>query len=399
MNESKSLKLHLLTVLAIFAVPYLGAYFYYGGVFPHDYFAFPHLSASDKACFSMPIFIVGCIAALGLTLFLFFPTLLGFKKVKTETETHVIKVAFPKWFWVGLVMWGSAMICFVFQLEYPKLLVNWADLPLFWGLTLMLDGWVYVRRGGHSIIGDYPKAIIGIGVSAILGWMIFEYLNNFVLESWYYPKGELIPEDEFVIYAVLGSSGLIPPAIEFYALLKTFKGLALKYTHGPKITFPNWALYLVLTLSLLSLFFAPYYPEVLFPALWYSPLILISVVLTKCKIWTPFTPVKNGDYSYVILLSLSYFFLGLCLEGFNYLSATHVLGEPNACGDILKEIDVTYNASYWVYSIPYLNKYHLFEMPILGYLGYFPFGVYCAVWWILFANILGIKTNFKEHGC
>jgi hypothetical protein len=399
MSETKSLKLQLLTVAAIFAVPYLGAYMYYGGIFPDDYFAFPHLTASDKPCFSMPVFIAGCLAATGLTIFLFFPGLLGFKKVKNEDHTPVQKVAFPIWFWVGLIMWGSAMICFVFQLEYPKLLVNWADLPLFWGLTLMLDGWVYIRRGGHSIIKDYPKAIIGIGVSAILGWLIFEYLNNFVLESWYYPKGTLIPEDEFVIYAVLGSSGLIPPAIEFYALLKTFKGLSLKYTQGPKITFPNWALYLVLAISLLSLFLAPYYPDVLFPALWYSPLMLIAVVLTKCKIWTPFTPVKNGDYSYVILLSLSYFFLGLCLECFNYLSATHVLGEPNACGDVNKVIDVTYNASYWVYSIPYLSKYHLFEMPVLGFLGYFPFGIYCAVWWILFANILGIKTNFKENGC
>lgn len=399
MNEVKALKIQLWAVVAIFAVPYLGAYLYYGGTFPEDYFAFPHLSASDKACFSMPVFIAGCLAALGLTLFLFFPQLLGFKKVTAQVTVPVKKVPLPKWFWIGLVMWGSAMVCFVFKLENPKLLVNWADLPLFWGFTLMLDGWVYVRRGGHSIVGDHPKAIIGIGVSAVLGWLIFEYLNNFVLESWYYPKGDLIPEDEFVIYAVLGSSGLIPPAIEFYALFKTFPGLSAKYSRGPKITFPNWVLYLLLGVSLLSLFLAPFFPDILFPALWYSPLILIAVVLTKCGIWTPFTPVKEGDYSYVILLSLSYFFLGLCLECFNYLSATHIMGSPNVCGDVFKEIDVTYNASYWVYSVPYLNKYHLFEMPVLGFLGYFPFGVYCAVWWILFSNILGIKTDFKNNGC
>jgi hypothetical protein len=399
MNESKKLQLQLLSIGAIFAVPYIGAYIYYGGNFPDNYFAFPHLDAVEKACFSYPVLIAACFAALGVFVFLFFPTVFGFKKVSLPNDSPVSKVALPKWFWVGLLMWGSAMTCFVFQLERPKLLVNWADLPLFWGLTLMLDGWVYVRRGGHSIIGDYPKAIIGIGVSAVLGWLLFEYLNNFVLESWYYPKGDIIPDDEFVIYAVLGSSGLIPPAIEFYALIRTFKGLSVKYTNGPKITFPNWALYLALAISLLSLFLAPYFPDILFPALWYSPMILIAVVLTWCKVWTPFTPVQNGDYSYVVLLSLSYFFLGLCLECFNYLSATHIVGQPNACGDVFKEIGVTYNASYWVYSIPYLNRYHLFEMPIFGYLGYFPFGVYCAVWWILFSNILGIKTDFKNNGC
>lgn len=398
MSERKQLFWQLMSVAAIFAVPYLGAYLYYGGDFPKDYFAFPHLSASDKDCFSSAVFIAISLVGALIAVFLFFPRLFGFKKVEVPTENESPKVNLPSWFWVGLLMWGSAMVVFVFQLSSPKLLVNWADLPLFWGLTLLLDGIVYVRNGGHSIIGDHPRAIVGIGVSAVLGWLIFEYLNNFVLESWYYPKGELIPEDEFVIYAVLGSSGLIPPAIEFYALLKTFKGLSVKYTQGPKVTMAPWIAWVILVIGLASLFFASFYPDILFGALWYSPLIILAVVLEKCGIWTPFTSVKDGDWSFVVLLSLSYLFTGLCLECFNYLSASHVVGLPNACGEIHNVIDVTYNASYWVYSIPFVDKFHIFEMPALGFIGYLPFGVYCGVWWILFASMLGIKTDFKNRG-
>jgi len=33
----------------------------------------------------------------------------------------------------------------------------------------------------------------------------------------------------------------------------------------------------------------------------------------------------------------------------------------------------------WIYSIPYIDRFHLFEMPILGYSGYLPFGLECAV--------------------
>jgi hypothetical protein len=33
----------------------------------------------------------------------------------------------------------------------------------------------------------------------------------------------------------------------------------------------------------------------------------------------------------------------------------------------------------WVYSIPYVQRFHIFEMPILGYAGYLPFGLECAV--------------------
>ncbi|MGZ8432608.1 MAG: hypothetical protein ACXWWW_11730, partial [Candidatus Deferrimicrobiaceae bacterium] len=32
----------------------------------------------------------------------------------------------------------------------------------------------------------------------------------------------------------------------------------------------------------------------------------------------------------------------------------------------------------WVYSIPYVDALHVFEMPLLGYAGYLPFGVLCA---------------------
>ena len=400
MNEVKQLKLQLLTIAAIFAVPYIGAYINFNGAFPKDYFLFPHLSAVDKDCFSMPLFIFGSMLALGLAIFIVYPQILGFKKVVPKIPKVLTpKVSLPRWFWIGFLLWGSALTCFIFHLESPMLLVKWADIPLFWGFTLMIDGWVYVRSGGKSLIAQYPRSVVGIGVSAVLGWMIFEYLNNFVLESWYYPFAEIIPQDEFVIYAVIGSSGLIPPAIEIYSLLRTFPNLLTKYTQGPSISLPKWSLYLILAISLASLFLPPFFPQYMFPALWYAPLMLISVVLTFCGIWTPFTPVKTGDYSYVMLLSFSYVILGVCLEGFNYMSGTHALSDPDSCGVVRNMVEHTTNSSYWVYSIPFLNKYHIFEMPILGYLGYFPFGLYCAVWWILFASILGIKTDFKNNGC
>jgi hypothetical protein len=33
----------------------------------------------------------------------------------------------------------------------------------------------------------------------------------------------------------------------------------------------------------------------------------------------------------------------------------------------------------WHYSIPYVQRFHVFEMPLLGYAGYLPFGVTCAL--------------------
>jgi hypothetical protein len=37
------------------------------------------------------------------------------------------------------------------------------------------------------------------------------------------------------------------------------------------------------------------------------------------------------------------------------------------------------SAAKWVYSIPFVDRFHLFEMPLLGYAGYVPFGLECVV--------------------
>ena len=38
-----------------------------------------------------------------------------------------------------------------------------------------------------------------------------------------------------------------------------------------------------------------------------------------------------------------------------------------------------YSLAKWIYAVPYVHRFPLFEMPILGYAGYLPFGLECAV--------------------
>jgi hypothetical protein len=33
--------------------------------------------------------------------------------------------------------------------------------------------------------------------------------------------------------------------------------------------------------------------------------------------------------------------------------------------------------SHWEYAIPFVNQFKIFEMPLLGYAGYLPFGLEC----------------------
>jgi hypothetical protein len=35
--------------------------------------------------------------------------------------------------------------------------------------------------------------------------------------------------------------------------------------------------------------------------------------------------------------------------------------------------------SQWIYTVPYVERFKIFEMPLLGFLGYLPFGLECLV--------------------
>jgi len=66
----------------------------------------------------------------------------------------------------------------------------------------------------------------------------------------------------------------------------------------------------------------------------------------------------------------------------------------------LKRLPLT-NPNYWVYDIPCVNVIHIFaEMPLLGYLGYIPFGIMAWVVFIwlgaLFSFDTGLRKNDKD---
>lgn len=388
MSKTRRIFYLLLTLMGIALLPYIGAKIHFNGEFPTNYFEFPTLTAAPKAGFSWTVFIlIGISFFLTIVLYIY-PRIFGFKKPPPATITAVPKVRLPKWFWIGLILWAGSLIAMWGHFSSPRWLVDWSIIPLFWGFTFMLDGWVYVRKGGKSIIKDRPKEMVGIGMASIGGWLIFEWLNFFVGENWLYPKGDLIPKVEFFMYALIGSAGLFPMAFEWYSLFNTLPNFRNKYNLGPKVHIPKWGRILLLLLAFASLFASSFYPDYLFFTLWTSPLIILAIVLSFLDIWTPFNAIKKGNWTPLLLIALTYLLQGFLCESWNYFSADHSGGG----------IGLTYDPDYWVYSIPYVNAYHIFEMPLLGYMGYLPFGIYSGVAWITFAYLLDIPTQFSKEG-
>lgn len=376
----------LAALLSIGILPWIGSYFYHDGVFPEGFFAYPQRVAPEKAPFNLLIFLAIAIAFAGVLLVYIFPKLAGFKKV-VSTAPRPEPKPFPYWFWVGLLAWGSAIFVLWSHTNKPLAYVHWSDLPLFWGFTLMLDGVVYKRNGGVSLVSKIPQELIGIGVASISGWMIFEFLNFFIDDNWVYPVGNIIDREEFLLYACIISSGLLPLAFEWYCIFKTIPSLANRFSQGYAFTLSERTKTILLILAMAITFITGLFPDLLFFNLWVMPPIVLAIALDKIGVWTPLKPIGQGNWTPALLSALTYLVAGFCLEGQNYFSGIH-----NPDGSV-----TSYDPAYWTYSLPYVNVAHIFEMPALGFLGYMPFGIYCWLWWISVATLMNVKSVFLRE--
>jgi hypothetical protein len=52
----------------------------------------------------------------------------------------------------------------------------------------------------------------------------------------------------------------------------------------------------------------------------------------------------------------------------------------------------------WKYSIPYVHRFEIFAMPLLGYAGYLPFGLECAAVGDLVEDVVGVAEKKDRAG-
>jgi len=378
---SKKKLVLILTLVVLIVTPLIGLLFAGNGI-PKDFFDFPKMEAPEKPPTSILVIIILSLLFFSTLLLIFVPRLFGFRPpVNKRSPVLVTKAGLPWWFWVGGAAWLVAFVFLSAKIENPKWFNDWLLVPLWWGSVLVLDGIVYYRQGGKSMISSAPKELISMSMASISGWLIFEYYNLFIGFNWYYSHAYLISKPQFDVYAIIGSSVFIPMCFEWYQLLRTVPGLSVRYESGPKLDFPNWLKVVLLILSVAGLFACYHYPAYLFFVIWASPLIILGIVLGWLGIYTPFQPVKNGDWSALIVFSCTFLLMGILVEWWNHAGAVHSVKPPT-----------TFNPSYWQYSLPYVNVARVFEMPLLGYYGYFPFSIYCFLWFNALAVLFGTNT-------
>ena len=362
-------------------LPLVAAWFAYPETrLPPGFGVFPPLFVEVPPGFNLVIFVVLALVEAAIVLFLLFPQWFGFT-IPTPSPKP-IPARFPVWFWIG-----AALTLFFWWLMWTRVtpfgdLVYYAFTPLWWGFILTVDGLVYQRSGGYSLLAARPQTLLISAAVSLAGWFYFEYFDYFALGNWYYPNSTM-PELSHAIVVLLyltAYTTVWPVIFEWYTLLNTFPGLAGRYSNGPKIALSGGLLFWG---GFLLIFAVVFFPYPLFWVMWIGPLAIFSGQLLRKGIWNPFTAMAEGNWGPALLMALSALFNGFFWELWNWGSAHPA--QPVS------------NPNYWVYDIPYVNVIHIFaEMPLLGYMGYMPFGILAWAVFIWLGTLFGFDTGLLK---
>ncbi len=236
----------------------------------------------------------------------------------------------------------------------------WGQSYTFFPLWL---GWIVVvnaaieRRTGSCLMRREPRQWFTLFGASALFWWAFEWLNRFV-QNWHYLGVEDVGAVEYALHASLCFSTVLPAVAAAQEWLTSWPRLERRLAHGPRWAWlqRRWAGPVLLLAGADGLIGAGALPELFYPALWVAPLMLALGLLLIGKRDGWWTALSRGDWRATGTWALAAMLCGFWWELWNVRSAAH-----------------------WIYTVPYVQRWHLFEMPALGYLGYLPFGLECAL--------------------
>jgi hypothetical protein len=344
------IKFFILAVMLL-GLPLLGIWL--AGYPVSDYLEFPPETRYVRhETFSWFAFTV-CALVIGACLT---PLLISALRSRHEVEIEIQPArSFPWWGWLGLILGILSWVMAWTRFKWFAALQPHTFTPLWVAFIMVINGLCYRQRGDCMML-DRPAFFLLLFPISSAFWWFFEYLNRFV-QNWYY-IGPHLGAWEYFWYATLPFSTVLPAVLGLRDWLISARWLRHGFNHLKPLRVPQPRLLatLVLTISAGGLAAIGIWPNILFPLLWIAPLLIVlslQVLMHEQHILSG--PVA-GNWAAAAAASMAAVICGVFWEMWNFFSLAK-----------------------WQYSIPFVHRYQIFEMPLLGYAGYLPFGLQCAV--------------------
>ncbi len=334
-----------------------------GHSFPANLTILPIPTEPGEASFSWLVCGILTVLILGTLT----PLLWRFFQFSVTTSSH--PVAFPWWGWIALLWVVSSWILAWNRFSWFQ---SWQPhtFPLLWfGYIVSMNAFTY-HRARYCFLLDRPQLFCRLFFLSAGFWWCFEYLNQFV-NNWHYVNLPETSHLHYVFHTSVAFSTVLPAVLSTYEWLGTIPHLTKPFENWHSLPWvtshaTGWMLF---TLGSLGLGLIGIWPTILFPLLWLSPLSLLLGIRIIRKDRTFFHDLAKGYWQPVVLSTLAALLCGFWWELWNVYSLVH-----------------------WEYTIPYVHAFKIFEMPILGYSGYLPFGLTCLA---ITVFVLGYQPNHR----
>lgn len=254
---------------------------------------------------------------------------------------------------------GILLIVFVELNFFLKIqpFANWY-FPIVWfGYILTIDAAIYKLRG-NSLISNRPSQFAGLVVISMLFWWIFEFVN-IPLKNWSYSGLEGLGGLSN-IFGSLSFATVLPALFETFELIRTIR-LFDKEKLARKHKITKRFLHFMMILGIVSFTVPMILPKFAFPLVWLSFFLILDPINYLHKQPSIIGHLKDRKLTIPLSLLLAGITLGFLWEFWNYWAIPK-----------------------WTYDIPFVGFFKIFEMPILGYLGYLPFSfeLYAMYWFV-----------------
>jgi len=340
----------LIAVALVLLLPLAGAGVMGKPLAPYLQFP-PKTPDVPHAPFSLPAFL--CLALLILAAAV--PLLLRLISFRKGVDPRKPILPFPRWGWAGAGLGAASWILAWSRFPWMDGFQAHTFTPLWIGFILLVNAFTVWRTGRCLLLSRTRRFLLLFPVSAGFWWS-FEYINRFV-GNWRYVNVAGFGPAEYFLFATLPFSTVLPAVLSARELLLSFPRLdgAFREWRPISASRPGAVGLAALLLSCAGLFAVGIVPDVVFPLVWFAPpMILISLAALWGKPHA-LSGIATGDWRSMASSMLAALLCGFFWEMWNFGSSAK-----------------------WVYSIPYVDALHVFEMPLLGYAGYAPFGVLCA---------------------
>ncbi|MGH7178031.1 MAG: hypothetical protein ACREJC_11670 [Tepidisphaeraceae bacterium] len=232
--------------------------------------------------------------------------------------------------------------------------------PLAWlGYIVFLEG-ALKWQSGTSPVRRRPNHFALLALASVFIWCVFDAINFWAgMRAWEYIG--MPPRFSQRISGYLLSFATIVPGMLMTGQVLLNIG-CFDWARSPRWRMPRWAKWLALLAGVAMFTWPLVHPT---PAtsltVWTSLVFFLDPINQKLKRPSMFSDWQNGWYGRTLAAATGGLICGLLWEFWNYWALTK-----------------------WIYHLPFLGSledYRYFQMPVLGLIGFIPFGIECWVMW------------------